>query len=160
MHAVKARPGAPLEWLAERIANADRSECWEWPFARSGHNYGFITPRGRRGGTVAVHRFVLEYLGAEIPAGSFVCHKCDNPPCCNPDHLFVGTPQDNARDMVAKGRGVDNKGERHGMSKLTADDVRSIRRDSRIQRVIAADFGINQQHVSEIKRGVAWGWLS
>jgi hypothetical protein len=71
--------------------------CWEWQGSRHPDGYGQLD--GKR-----VHRLVYEFLVEPIPEGMMVCHKCDNPPCCNPAHLFLGTAKDNADDMVAKGR--------------------------------------------------------
>lgn len=159
MHAVKARPGEPLEWLAERIANADRSECWEWPFARMGRGYGAAWDGAK---VVGAHRIALQLDGVALADDQVACHRCDNPACVNPDHLFVGTQSDNIRDAVAKGRHFHAglRGEDHGRSKLTETQVLAIRADGRPKQAIAADYGMSRIQVSKIKRGAAWGWLS
>jgi len=92
----------------------------------------------------------------EIPAGICVLHHCDNRACCNPDHLYLGTKLDNARDRVRRKREGDRRGEKNGRAKLTADDVRTIRSSKTNQCVLAADYGISQAMVSQIQRGVAW----
>lgn len=80
------------------------SGCWEWQGARQRMGHGVIG-RGRRGeGTVLVHRLSWEVHNGPVPVGMCVCHHCDNPPCVNPDHLFVGTRNDNNQDMMRKGR--------------------------------------------------------
>jgi hypothetical protein len=82
---------------------AHGGECWEWRGARSADGYG----QRRIGGKLLyLHRLAYEWAAGAIPAGMLVCHRCDNPPCCNPDHLFLGSRADNARDMCRKGRNV------------------------------------------------------
>jgi len=91
------------------------------------------------------------------PIGKYICHKCDNPKCVNPHHLFLGTAQDNNRDKSAKGRAL--KGEKHGMAKLTTKIVREIREalaSGRSQSAIARLYGIDKSTVSNINRGKYW----
>lgn len=93
-------------------------------------------------------------VNGPIPKGLNALHRCDNPPCVNPDHLFLGTLQDNNADMKTKGRKY---------TKLTEDQVKEIKlRLSRweSQQRIADDFGVNQTLVSFIKRGVVWNHVS
>ncbi len=100
------------------------------------------------------HRVAWKEANGQTPEGMQVLHTCDNPPCCNVEHLFLGTNAENASDMVAKGRG--NIGEKHGMVKLTRGQVEKIRSDIRVQRVIADDYGVSRSNVSLIKRGKRW----
>lgn len=112
-----------------------------------------------RGCSKRVTRALWEEVRGPLPAGMLLCHTCDNPPCVNLDHLFVGTPKDNTADMLRKGRRRDDAGERHPMHKLTYDQVEDIRRrlsSGEFLRVIAADYGICIQTVSLIHRGLAW----
>ena len=82
----------------------DPDECWEWiPKAR--HKFGYGIFMDRPYGTKKAHRVAWELTNGEIPNGLMVLHTCDNPPCCNPNHLFLGTAQDNSLDMMSKGRG-------------------------------------------------------
>jgi len=99
----RARPEAAT--ILERIFSrcVVRGECWEWTGARRPKGYGVAYVPGA--GNTGPHRLVMQCLGHDI-AGKYVCHRCDNSPCCNPDHLFVGTATDNVRDCMAKGRFV------------------------------------------------------
>ena len=94
----------PFDWLFRRILRRcmrTTNGCWEWQGARVNGRYGQI---GFDGKPLRVHRVVYEFCYGPIPEGLFVCHHCDNPPCCNPGHLFVGTPRQNYLDAVRKGR--------------------------------------------------------
>ena len=94
-----------LMTLAERawVRVAKGDGCWEWQGARSASGYGSMFSAS--GGHHVAHRVIWEDVNGPIPDGLWVLHRCDNPPCCRPDHLFLGTPADNTADMIAKGRG-------------------------------------------------------
>jgi len=87
-----------------------------------------------------------------------VLHRCDNPPCCNPAHLFLGTRTDNSADKVAKGRARGNPtcGEAHPQAKLSPADVLAIRDSSEPQREVARRFGVSHSLISAIRRGTLW----
>lgn len=129
------------------------SGCWLWVRAQTPDGYGAFREGKRK---VLAHRHSLERIGINVPADSFVCHKCDTPSCVNPDHLYVGDARTNSADKVKRGRCRAGKWERNGSAKLTADQVKKILADNRVQHVIARDFGITQTHVSEIKNGKYW----
>lgn len=145
--------------------SADSDSCWPWKLAKT-RGYGQF---GRRiNGKLknfSTHRLALEYkLNRHLRPGECACHKCDNPECCNPAHLFVGTQADNMADMNAKGRNAWQRqrtttGESHGMARLTEDQVRSIKGDSRSLSKVAADYGVSLQQIWRIRHGYAWAHI-
>lgn len=173
LHIVKSRrassgiPAVTRTWpetvpLRERfwghVVPEPNSGCWLWDGATNKYGYGVVKRGGSRGTMPATHASLM-LSGRPVPAGLFACHHCDNPPCVNPDHLFVGTHQDNTRDMMAKGRSC--RGERNGSAKLTAEIVGSIRAEAAagkrgVQARIAERLGLSNQHISEIVRGLVW----
>jgi hypothetical protein len=102
--------------------------CWLWKGAVSGDGYGAIKEINSRT-QVGVHRKSYEEFKGKIPVGTFVCHSCDNPLCCNPDHLFLGTPKDNTVDSVKKGRSrsCHQHGSKNSMAKLDENIVQKIK---------------------------------
>jgi hypothetical protein len=118
--------------------------CWNWQRSKSKSGYGDARERGKG---VLIHRRAYELWKGEIPKGLLVCHKCDNRRCCNPDHLFVGTYSDNMQDCVSKGR-------LNSRTKLSNEQIVSIRSDGRRHKIIAKDYGVSKGYVSEIKQGV------
>lgn len=98
--------------------------CWEWTASLDTSGYGLFRYKGILN---KAHRFCYENFVGPIPKGKLMCHKCDNPKCVRPDHLFIGTHQDNVDDRESKGRGVTFKEEKHNMAKLDKTKVRKIR---------------------------------
>lgn len=136
-------------------------DCIETDWWRDERGYGrkmFPNPAGKWR-SVRAHREVLRELHVPI-AGMEVRHRCDNPPCVNPDHLTVGTHFDNMRDMVERGRSSRLKGESNGRAALTEIDVRNIRDHHRLHDMrqvdIADMYGIAQTAVSAIVRHRTW----
>lgn len=99
--------------------------CWEWTGARVEGGYGIFQAGGR---ARRAHRFLFTLQGNPVPAWLQVCHRCDNPSCVRPDHLFWGTAKENVRDCVIKGRRRPPLGAAHGMARLSDGDVIAIRR--------------------------------
>ena len=102
------------------------------------------------------HRHIYAEAVGEIMEGQLVLHRCDNPGCVNPTHLFLGNHQDNVDDMHLKGRAHKASGEDCGNAKLTAAEAYAIRSDQRTQAEIARAFGVAQTTVSAIKLGKTW----
>lgn len=135
------------------------SGCWLWGASASDTGYGQITIKGRN---YSSHRASYQLHVGEIPPGMLVCHKCDNPICVNPDHLFLGTPKDNMIDMVKKKRHLNPKtaGELHGSARLKAADIVEIRGAQGVsQSVLARKYNIAPSHVSAIRSGKRWAIL-
>lgn len=100
------------------------------------------------------HRMAWELVNGPIPEGNYVLHRCDNRRCVNPDHLFLGSFDDNMQDMVQKRRHAF--GERNGHAKLSEDQVRAIRFSGGKQEDVAAVYNISRTIVSQIRSGKIW----
>jgi hypothetical protein len=119
------------ERFTSKIEVDNNSGCWNWTACKDDHGYGRINTRSS-GKYVywKAHRYAWTMVNGEIPKGMIILHKCDNPPCVNPDHLRIGTYKDNSQDMVQKGRGkiVHYRGEKHSRARFTNEQVREMRR--------------------------------
>lgn len=137
------------------------SACWEWRGKRFPNGYGsfFATLSGKRRYLLA-HREAWRFSFGSIPDGQLVLHRCDNPPCCNPEHLFLGTTQDNVNDKVRKGRARGAVGMASGNAVLTDDIVREMRRVHREEgigkRKLAARHGVSESTAHAILRNKTW----
>ncbi len=130
--------------------------CWVWTGAKNSGGYGDIRYDGRKVGT---HRVAWELTNGPIPNGLWVLHRCDNPPCVRPDHLFLGTNTDNMRDRASKGRTNQRKGEKSPHAKLTWASVREMRqrRQDGVRVIdLASEYGVAQSTVSELLAGGTW----
>ena len=139
------------------IASIDENGCWKI-ISHAPSPKGYIHLK-RKLGPVLAHRLSYEMFVGLIPDGLCVLHRCDNPPCVNPAHLFLGTIQDNNADMVQKGRQCGPLGAANGQAKLNDEKVREIRILLRkfTQAHIAKMFDINFRTVNKIARGKTWG---
>jgi hypothetical protein len=133
------------------------SGCLEWSGCCKSKGYGWLTFNGKSWGA---HRLAWVLEHGDIPVGMCVCHKCDNPKCCNVNHLFLGTVADNTHDMIAKGRqkfasmvgklGEGSPNHRHSFETITA--IRGLRGAGLLQREVAQMFGATQSFVSAVWR--------
>lgn len=138
--------------LAHSKINNDTG-CIEWQRAKDG-DYGTLNFRGKKQN---VHRIAWLLGVGEIKKGLLVCHECDNPPCINLDHLFLGTHKDNMLDAKMKGRMT--RGEDSSQSKLTEKDVIAIREMTDTNASIGKMFGVAGSTISCIRHRKNWAWL-
>ncbi len=135
----------------------DEKGCWNWKKAKRGDkkDYGGLKIRGK---CWFAHRYSYTVFVGEIPYGLFVCHKCDNRKCVNPDHLFLGTQDDNMKDMAKKNRGTN--GEKAVHSKLTSNMAMEIRfasaKGNLLFKDLARVFGVRSQSISQIVNKKSW----
>lgn len=137
----------------ESIMPVPESGCWLWLRGLNTTGYGVIKVGGR---DEKAHRASWEIYKGPIPRGSKVLHRCDVRSCVNPAHLFLGSQADNVRDMMAKGRGSDSKGERNANSKITAAQASEIRNSTLTLRELAEIYPIKKSMLSNIKQGKNW----
>lgn len=174
------RPGydgissAYLIWrLSEKVSIAE-SGCWEWEGTLSKKGYGTISIKNKEWpeSIVYLHRLVYSLCVEQLPDDMCVCHRCDNPCCVNPNHLFLGTNNDNIADKVAKNRQAKGqdirtnhshlKGENIVTARLTAEKVMEIRRldqQGEAFATISERYGISMSHIGYIVQGRAWAHL-
>jgi len=141
-----------------RIKIVAPTECWIWrgKYSTKPGSYGKVVVDGR---IKRAHRMAWELTNGHIPNGLYVLHKCDNPPCCNPSHLFLGTDGDNLRDCYNKGRRKPLAGKLNPMATLTESDVIEIRKrysEGAKSIVLASDFGVSVNCIYRIFRGFSW----
>ncbi len=149
-------------WLKVDKSAGDES-CWDWQGSTTG-GYGTISRKAEGKPTIYVHRFSYELHIGEIPAKMYVCHRCDNPSCVNPSHLFLGTHEENMHDKGRKGRGRGAKGITNGAHKLTESDVIEIRRRYAAQPVtrteLAIEYGVSDTTIRNIVLRKQWVYLA
>lgn len=169
---VYPHPTADQRLWAKTDSSRGPYACWPCEGFRITGEYVHFWFHGR---PVVAHRVAWILTFGLIPPKLQVCHACDNPPCVNPAHLFLGTQLDNMRDKVAKGRqasGLRNgsythperrrRGVEHGQAQLTESQVYEIRRRAEagaLHRVLAADFHVSKGNISYIVRGETWQHL-
>jgi hypothetical protein len=133
--------------------------CWEWVGYKTNQGYGRVMAQRR---SYLVHRLAMHlWKDFDLNSALLICHHCDNPPCINPEHLFVGTVYDNVQDMKRKGRSPKKQiGEASPIAKLTEANVKRIFKllaEGKLnQRQIARKFKISPGYLSQIKSGFYW----
>ena len=162
----KRRPALPIatRYWSKVKADAEQgaSGCWVWLARTNKDGYGFFSVSP--GVTEYAHRMAWILINGPLQPGLCVLHHCDNPPCCRPSHLFLGTPADNTQDMMQKGRNKTRHGEANGFARLTASDALAIRglclsKSGGTQAEIALRFGVTEDTVNRINRGRTWRHL-
>lgn len=162
-------PKSRAELFWAKVDKCGPDDCWEWTASRNGGGYGLFWNKSRRTMDVA-HRVSYEMNVGTLPkdtamgaVGTLVCHRCDNPPCVNPAHLFIGSQADNMHDRKTKGRNADHRGTRNPKCKLSDDQVAALRASFTGKHGdkmrIAREYGISSGYVSKLLanefRGVA-----
>lgn len=147
------KPRAVMDRLVDKLLLGDG--CWEWTGAKSRKGYGNIL--GPRRKIISTHRAAWEVWNGPIPSGAWILHRCDNPSCCRPDHLFLGDAMINNVDMRVKGR--DTRGSAHPKSKLTESDVIAIRQavaNGAEQQGLAKQYGVSKGVLGRIVHRQDW----
>lgn len=136
------------------VSQEPNTGCWLW--LGSATRYGRFWFNSKK--PTSAHRAAWILFRGAIPDGLSVCHKCDMPPCANPDHLFLGTHRENMLDAGRKGRLSVQLGERHHHAKLSLDQVREIRalRGQFTARELGVQFGVSACQISAVQTGRAW----
>lgn len=157
----KTKYASPEESLLARLPVGDPADCWLWPLAKTKRGYGLLRHNKR---AYYTHRVAYLAFKGPVPADLDVCHTCDNPACCNPDHLWLGTAADNAKDMMNKGRGRQTclRGEASPRAILSEERALAILKlalSGMNQQAIARQFGVSQSCVMLIKTRRNWKHL-
>jgi len=171
------RPRMSLrEKLEKYTLRSDQENCWIWIGPKFRYGYGKLDLCvNHKNKTFSAHRCAWENAFGPIPTGLLVCHRCDNPLCVNPDHLFLGTNKENSQDMVLKGRSLKGdknplrihpelvrRGELIHTSVIKECDVHMIRKmysKSMSVKEIAYKLGVTKKIVYNVLGGRAWAWL-
>lgn len=147
-----------IERVLNKVSRIPFSGCWIFTGAINDFGYGIVGTGKRGAPNDRAHRIAYKHFVGEIPKGMFVCHSCDVPSCCNPDHLFLGTNQDNVNDMMKKGRNskpprnLHVVGSVHPGAKLNEEQVVEIRSkylQGSTQQTLANQYGVVRQTISK-----------
>lgn len=128
-------------------------ECWEWQGARNSYGYGRLNSGGKNGRTIKAHRASYEIHTGIDPGELDVCHRCDNPPCVNPAHLFLGDAKANAADMVAKGRHGNYPGKTARITDAQVVELREQAAAGVTYEALAAQYSISPRYAAMLANG-------
>lgn len=149
-------PKESIELFWSYVPKADGDACWNWQGFLNEHGYGRMKVKGR--GWLANRLSWTIHFG-DIAPGLNVCHRCDNPACVNPRHLWLGTQTQNIADRHAKKRNADFKGDRNNKAKLTAEEALEIRKNATtpsMKRFYADKHGLSNCYIYNIVKGKTW----
>lgn len=146
---------SPQARFNEKVLGEPNSGCHLWMGDCFDNGYGKFWYERK---SHKAHRISWRLNCGTIPTGLLVLHKCDTPSCVNPDHLFLGTNKDNSQDMISKGRHSRKapRGEAQNKAKLKEADIPVIRADTRLNRIIAADYGVTEATIAGVKTRRYW----
>jgi hypothetical protein len=144
-----------VDSFLEKVIPEPMSGCWLWTGGSTADGYGLMSLNGKQD---RAHRLSYKIYCGEVPEGMGVLHRCDVPYCVNPDHLYVGTQQQNCQDQVDRQR--NRRGQAHPFAKLTEADVRAIRASDQPSRALAKQYGIQPLSVCGILARRSWAWLT
>lgn len=151
-----SRASSDEEKFWRHVTPLGKDECWEWNGSRCSKGYGQFNSMHH----YKAHRFSFELHFGKIPDGKQICHKCDNPPCVNPNHLWDGTPRENTIDSVKKGRFVSSKkGANHAQKRFTHEEALNIKQrliNGEKASKIAEEVGRPESTIRSIKGGHTW----
>ena len=147
-----------IEERLEEKYTVNPSGCWEWSANKTHNGYGQIHFNGAQR---RAHRVMYELKNGSIPDGLVVCHKCDNPGCVNPEHLFLGTQKENMLDAYKKGRfpvAFNQSGEANHRAILSREDVLVIRSQKGLvsRSALAKEYGVSKSNIQAIHEGRSW----
>jgi HNH endonuclease len=149
------RRGDLKQVIAARIAIDDSTGCWNWTGSKGRRGYGWIWDGSRN---CRAHRLSYKLHCGPIADGMQVCHRCDNPPCVNPAHLFLASDAENKADKMAKGRQARGSG--NGQAKLTEAQIMEIIAMPGTNVEIARKYGVGDSHISHIRSGRKWAHIT
>ena len=151
-------PMADRFWI--KVEKLGPNDCWPYRGEINHSGYGIFNPWAEHRGRCMAHRMAWELTFGKVSHGKEVCHKCDNPPCCNPGHLFEGTHAENMADSKNKGRARGARGEKHRCAILNESQVIEIRRLAATgtisQRRIGILFGVSKPTINGIVSRRKW----
>lgn len=143
-------PDDVLKRFWDKVIIGKPNECWKWTAGVDKDGYGRFQLNGSSFRATRISYTIKD----KDPKELCVCHSCDNPSCVNPDHLWIGTMQDDMDDCVKKDRQA--KGEEQGSSKLTVEQVRKIIKSNELHEILARRYGVARGTITRIKTGKSW----